>query len=143
MANSISVETLKTANFDRSFAGVAQGIRTGTQKLNQADAVSTSKASKSFGEILSDVLKQGSKVEFSAHASKRLQSRGINLDKADYERLNAAYDKLAGKGARDSLVMLDDKAFLMSVKNKTVVTVLDKNDMLNNVFTNIDSAVIA
>jgi len=143
MNNSISAENIKMANFDRTFASAVSGIKSGTQNLNPGSGAAAGTNSKSFGEILSGVLKKDSKLEFSSHASKRLQSRGINLDAADYQRLNAAYDKLAEKGARDSLVMLGDRAFLMSVKNKTIVTVLDKNDMKNNVFTNIDSAVLA
>jgi len=98
---------------------------------------------KSFGAVLENTLKKDLKVEFSAHASKRMQSRGITMKPDDYARLNSAYDALSSKNARDALVMVDEKAFLLSVRNRTVITVLDKNELKNNVFTNIDSAMIA
>lgn len=98
---------------------------------------------KSFGAVLSDVLMRESSMTFSAHAQKRMTSRGINLNAGDHARLDSACSKLSQKGAREALVLLDDKAFLVSVKNRTVITALDKNEIRQNVFTNIDGAVIA
>ena len=59
------------------------------------------------------------------------------------ERLRSAVDKAAGKGSRDSLVLMDDLAMVVSITNRTVVTVVDRENLKQNVFTNIDSAVIA
>jgi flagellar operon protein len=58
-------------------------------------------------------------------------------------RLESAVDKLAAKGARESLVLLDDNAMVVSVRNRTVITALSREQARENVFTNIDSAVIA
>lgn len=85
----------------------------------------------------------GGELKFSAHAQTRLQSRNISLQPAQITRLEDAVQKAANKGARGSLVMMDDLAMVVSVKNRTVVTVVDKDSMKQNVFTNIDSAVIA
>ena len=82
-------------------------------------------------------------LKFSAHAQTRLQSRQIALQPAQMERLEGAVQKAASKGSRDSLVLMDDMAMVVSVKNRTVVTVVDRDNMKQNVFTNIDSAVIA
>ena len=49
----------------------------------------------------------------------------------------------AAKGSRDAVVLLDGSAFVVSVKNKTVITAVDAQSMREHVFTNIDSAVIA
>jgi flagellar operon protein len=81
-------------------------------------------------------------VTFSQHAQDRLQSRGINLSTDDMQKLENAVDSVAQKGGKDSLVLLGDAALVVSVKNRTVVTALDRNAMQGNVFTNIDSAVI-
>lgn len=82
-------------------------------------------------------------LKFSAHAQTRIQSRRIDLDAARMERLQTAVQKAAGKGAKDALVLMDELAMVVSVTNKTVVTVVDRDNLKNNVFTNIDSAVIA
>ncbi len=82
-------------------------------------------------------------LRFSAHAQTRLQSRHIDLQPAHIQRLQSAIGRAAGKGSKDSLVLMDDMAFVVSVTNRTVVTVVDKDSLKQNVFTNIDSAVIA
>jgi flagellar operon protein len=82
-------------------------------------------------------------LRFSAHAQTRMQSRKITLQPDQLERLQGAVQRAAGKGSRDALVMMDDLAMVVSVKNRTVVTVVDRDNLKQNVFTNIDSAVIA
>ena len=96
----------------------------------------------SFSDVLADKLDSGS-VRFSGHALERLQRRGIQMDAATLDRLNGGVARAAAKGSRDSLVLLDDTAFVVSVRNKTVVTAVDRDHMKEQVFTNIDSAVIA
>lgn len=81
-------------------------------------------------------------VKFSNHAVERMMSRGISFDKASLEKLNSAVSKAAAKGSRDTLVLMNDAALIVSVKNKTVVTVMDKEALKENVFTNIDSTVV-
>ena len=91
-----------------------------------------------------DVLEQVSlgELKFSAHAKERLASRNIQLSPADLAKIGNAVDKAAQKGARESLIMMDRLALVVSVKNKTVVTAVDSMSMKEHVFTNIDSAVI-
>ncbi|MDR2734546.1 MAG: hypothetical protein LBC99_07885 [Spirochaetota bacterium] len=88
-------------------------------------------------------LPQTGGLQFSRHAQKRLASRSIELGQADLERLEEAVGTLRRKGARDSLVLMGDLALVVSVKNNTVITAVDDNSSKENVFTNIDSAVIA
>ncbi len=89
-----------------------------------------------FGSIFDTSLK------VSGHAQTRLQSRNIQLGKAEWDRVMSGVTKAAAKGARESLVLMDDVALVVSIKNKTVITVVDKEKLKENVFTNIDSAVI-
>lgn len=84
-----------------------------------------------------------SDLRFSAHAQTRLQSRHIELQAGHLDRLQSAVGRAAAKGSKDALVLMDDMAFVVSVTNRTVVTVVDKDNMKQNVFTNIDSAVVA
>lgn len=81
-------------------------------------------------------------VKFSNHAVERMQTRGISFNKTDMERLNEAVSRAASKGSKDTLVLMNDSALIVSVKNKTVVTVMDKNALKENVFTNIDSTIV-
>lgn len=96
----------------------------------------------SFDEVFSKEL-QNSEIGFSRHAQQRMASRNIDLSPAELTRLNEAVGQVRAKGGRDSLVMLNDNALIVSVKNNQVVTVVDKDSLKNNVFTNIDSAIIA
>lgn len=91
-------------------------------------------------ELKSVVGNQG--VKFSNHAIERMQSRGINFNQDDISRLNEAVGRAAAKGAKDSLILMNDSALIVSVKNNTVVTVMDKTALKENVFTNIDSTIV-
>ncbi len=100
----------------------------------------TQNAQASFGQVLDGKL---AKVEFSQHARQRLQSRNIQLSQEQMRKLESAVDKAAAKGSRETLVLMDNQmAFLVGVKNRTVITAVDGDSVKENVFTNIDSAVI-
>lgn len=81
-------------------------------------------------------------VKFSNHAIERMQSRGISYSPEDINKLSQAVQKAAAKGSKDTLVLMDNSALIVSVKNNTVVTVMDKNALKENVFTNIDSTIV-
>ncbi len=94
-----------------------------------------------FAQVLDQKLpSQG--VKFSQHAQDRLRARNITFSAADLASLEGAVNSVAQKGGKESLVMMGDSALVVSVRNRTVVTALDKSQMRGNVFTNIDSAVI-
>jgi flagellar operon protein len=82
-------------------------------------------------------------LQFSRHALARVQRRGIELTPSTLSRLAEGVGRAASKGARDSLVLVDGTAFVVSVSNRTVITAVGSEHMKENVFTNIDSAVIA
>ena len=94
----------------------------------------------SFGDVLRERT-QG--VHFSGHAIQRVQRRGIDVGEAQVARLIDGVDRAAAKGARESVVFVDQTAFVVSVRNRTVITAVDSDHMKDHVFTNIDSAVIA
>ena len=81
-------------------------------------------------------------IRFSAHAKMRLENRNINLSEDDISRIQNGFDKAEEKGSKDSLILKDDVALLVNIKNKTVITAFNKEQLKENVFTNIDSAVI-
>jgi flagellar operon protein len=97
------------------------------------------------GPVFADVLRTqpGQPVRFSSHALQRAERRGIDLSPATLGRLNDGVDRAAAKGARASVVFVDQTAFVVAVPNRTVITAVDREHMKQQVFTNIDSAVIA
>jgi flagellar operon protein len=99
----------------------------------------------SFDKILGSELQKPvtEPLKFSAHASARLQSRKVEMGPEQMRKLNEAVDKAAAKGLDDTLILTKDAAFIVSVKNRTVVTAMDRSTLDGNVFTNIDGAVIA
>lgn len=92
---------------------------------------------KSFDKVLIDTADQ---VKFSKHAAKRLEMRNISISDEQKARLEDAADQAMEKGMTESLVMVDDLAFILNVRNKTIVTAV--NDTASAVFTNIDGAII-
>ena len=95
----------------------------------------------SFASVLGATAQQP--VKFSAHALQRVERRGIDTSPATLARLGDGLDRAAAKGARASVVFVDATAFVVSVPNRTVITAVDRDHMKQQVFTNIDSAVIA
>ncbi|WP_425060863.1 hypothetical protein SCACP_16170 [Sporomusa carbonis] len=97
-----------------------------------------------FGPSFEQLLQQEiAGVKFSQHALQRLNSRQIKLDSNQLNQLSQAVNKAAQKGAKESLILMNNNlAFVVSVKNKTVITAMDGASIKDNVFTNIDSAVI-
>lgn len=111
------------------------------QKKNTTDKKNISQNELSFQEILSSASeKRTQSLKFSKHANERLATRNINLSEDQMERLESGTTKAREKGIRESLVMVDDLAFIVNIKNNTVVTAL--GDSSDSVFTNIDGAVI-
>ena len=97
----------------------------------------TSVSEPSFAHILEQTT---SEVKFSKHANERLQRRNIDLSESQKERLNQAVKTAGEKGIKESLVMLDDLAFIVNVKNNTVVTAIAGGEQ--KVFSNIDGAIV-
>lgn len=89
-----------------------------------------------------EILKEKTGLNFSNHAIDRLSGRGVNLDSDKVDRLTKAVQMADKKGADQSLVLLDQLAFLVSVRNKTVITAVETDRMKEGVFTQIDSAII-
>jgi len=96
----------------------------------------------SFGKIFKDQITHKRSIKFSAHAQNRLRTRNINLTSQDINRIEDAVSKASDKGASESLLIMDNLALIVSIKNRTVITAIDGNNLRGNVFTNIDSAVI-
>lgn len=111
-------------------------IRHSTPTANKHKAVDLG-----FKDLLEKEIHSNS-LKFSAHAEKRLAQSGIKLNAKQLNSLEDAVDQVRKKGSKESLVLMNDLAFVVSVDNKTVITAIDSARMKNNIFTNIDSAII-
>ena len=121
----------------------------GDDGLRPRDPGVASPQGQAFDVLLRDQLLQSAPtpaspgVRFSSHAQQRLQQRDIALGEDEVAKINSAVDRAQEKGSKESLILLDDMAFVVSVKNRVVITAVDQPSMKQNVFTNIDSVVIA
>ncbi|MFA9463834.1 MAG: TIGR02530 family flagellar biosynthesis protein [Velocimicrobium sp.] len=124
---------------------VGQISTTQTENLNVKTNDLNASDLHSFEEVLEKTKESSEKetkdiLKFSKHANQRLESRNIDLSQSQLKRLITGTQKARDKGINESLVMVDNLAFIVNVKNNTVVTAV--NDAKNSIFTNIDGAVI-
>lgn len=110
--------------------------KTGKSKTSQIPA----ETGLSFRQILEEKQAQTGELRFSKHANERLASRNIQLSEEQRERLSGGVEKASQKGIKDSLVMVDNMAFIVNVTNRTVITAVGEGD--DKIFTNIDGAII-
>ena len=109
---------------------------------NPSSASSTTSQKKSGTSFADALTRAEKKVSFSQHALERMQSRNLDLSDQDLDKLDDTVEKMAQKGAKESLIYLNDIALVVSVANKTVITAMDGTSAKDNIFTNIDSAAI-
>lgn len=118
-------------------------IRSLTQP-NQSSNIPVEKEIKgdSFGSIIEQKIRENSQIEFSKHAIKRVVEREIDLSTNQLERLNYGVQLASQKGLNDTLILVDKTAFVVNVTNNKVITTVNEDSLVGNVFTNIDGAVI-
>lgn len=114
----------------------------GESNLRSRIGGKTGESGQSFAIALDEARKQAKQVSFSRHAVERLESRQLDLSEQDLAKLDDTVEKMAHKGARESLIYLNDIALVVSVANRKVITAMDGSSARENIFTNIDSAAI-
>ncbi len=125
---------------------VNQITNAGALKLQSAVSQLQRTADNNSGVQFADLLQQeadkAQSVQFSKHAARRVQERGINMTDNLLSDLNQAVQKARAKGARDVVIIGESGAFIVNVPNNVVVTTMSGTEMKENIFTNIDSAVL-
>lgn len=109
---------------------------------NNAVNNASKESSKKFGDILKKEIIKDENFTISNHAAKRLQDRNISFTDDDMKNINKGINMAKDKGSKDSLILYKDVALVTSIKNRTIITAVDKNESKGNVFTNIDSVVL-
>lgn len=129
---------------NNSFMSIEQVKDAYFNKANEKSTSDLNTQKDDFRRILENVRDKSasdSKVTFSKHANERLESRNISLSDDQIDRLNKGVLQAKEKSINESLVMMDNIAFIVNVKNNTVITAMEQEEE-SNVFTNIDGAVI-
>lgn len=125
-------------NFLRKISNLNNNIYPNTQVKNNEQATA-------FKELLNEKIKNNetkNEVVFSKHASERIKERNIEVSTDVTEKLNEAAEQATAKGLKNVLVMIDNQAFIISTMNNKVITAVNSQDLKENIFTNIDGAVI-
>lgn len=126
-------------SFDVDFLSMGQAANLYFQNVKPEKTTEPNKEAVSFQDVLNEKVEQ--EVKFSKHAMGRLENRNIELSEDQLERLNQGVGQARTKQIQESLVMMDNLAFIVNVKNNTVVTAMEQGES-GQVFTNIDGAVI-
>lgn len=131
-------------NVDKTNAGVENklNIKTNNSEPSEFDQIFKTQFKDSKLEKPLDLNQVKAPLKLSAHANQRLSERSIKIDAETWAKVNNAVDKAEAKGIEDTLVLTSEAALIVNVKNRTVVTAMDKGSLNGNVFTNIDGAVI-
>lgn len=128
-------------NISNGFSSIEQVTE---RYLKNEPSASSSQSSVKFEDVLK-VKKaegQGEKLRFSKHAGERLADRDISLTDEQLRRLEEGTKKAEEKGINESLVLMDNMAFIVNIKNSTVITAMNQQESMEKVYTNIDGAVI-
>nr|WP_300090071.1 TIGR02530 family flagellar biosynthesis protein [Sedimentibacter sp.] len=122
-------------NFIRKISNLNNNIQPGTNFKTNQDIQT------SFKDILSEKFKEN-EVTFSKHANERIAERNIHVSPEVTDKLNEAVEQAKDKGLKNVLVMIDNQAFIVSTMSNKVITAVNSNELKENIFTNIDGAVI-
>lgn len=109
---------------------------------NNFTKYNSKKSDTTFEKILDDNLGKNAGFSISNHAAARIKSRNIQFNEVDMKKINKGINDADEKGAKDCLILYKDVALIASIKNRTIITAVDKNSRTGNVFTNIDSVVL-
>lgn len=133
MSDNGIVERIAAMNISKKASSIGNNL------VNPGIRPSKPEAAQTFENILN----KERELTFSTHALERLNQRQISLEPSELIRLEKAVNDAQSKGAKDALILLNRKAFIVSIANKTVITALNSDENEGKVYTNIDSAVIA
>lgn len=119
---------------------ISTPITTGVPQTNTAQ-LNSNVGTATFDDVLKQQL-ETSGLSFSKHAVNRVVERDIDVSDDKMERLNNGVQIAKDKGLDDTLILVDKSAYIVSVKNNTVITTVDNDELIGNCFTNIDGTVI-
>ncbi len=113
---------------------------------NLAARKRTEAPQKGFGAMLSERMEEKTAspqtINFSKHAMARAEERGIELTPTLMDKLQESVGKAQEKGATNILAFDQNQAFIINIPYGRVITTMSQEEMRENIFTNIDGAVL-
>ncbi|WP_446899835.1 TIGR02530 family flagellar biosynthesis protein [Clostridium sp. LBM24168] len=109
---------------------------------NKSNLKSNVSGKESFKDVLNRQIDGKNGFTISSHAAERLKNRNINFSENDMKNINSAINRASDRGCSESALLYGDTVLITSIKNRTVITALDRKSSNGGVFTNIDSMVI-
>lgn len=106
------------------------------------EQAAVNKQENTFQQLLTRKVEQAEQLKFSKHASERLNRRDITISEEQLQRLENGAKRANEKGIKESLVLVDSLAFIVNTKQNTVITAMNQAETNENIYTNIDGAVI-
>jgi flagellar operon protein len=117
-------------------------IQPNSIKQIKTNTIQQKKNAGNFNNILNDQIKKNGEIKFSKHAMNRLEQRDISLSFEEKGRISKALSIAGNKGIKETLILMDNKIFVASVRNRTIITATLEGQLKESTFTNIDGAVI-
>ncbi|GAB3067315.1 TIGR02530 family flagellar biosynthesis protein [Virgibacillus ainsalahensis] len=112
------------------------------QQALQFPNVQKTKSKPQASTDFKDILIEQQKLKVSKHAAERLDKRNIQIDDSQWQMISEKIQEAKQKGITDSLVVLDHAALLVSAKNNTIVTAMDREEATSRIFTNINGTIL-
>ncbi len=81
-------------------------------------------------------------LTISKHAKERLEQRGIRINASKWEQISEKVMEAKKMGVNDSLVLLENAALIVSAKNETVITAMNRAEATTHIFTNINGTIL-
>jgi flagellar operon protein len=113
-------------------------VRSEPYKLQKGNQVHK----ESFSAQLQSAIQSNSKLIVSKHAQGRLKQRNIHISNEDWKKIEEKISEAGKLGVTDSLVLLPDAALIISAKNNTVITALNRDEASSQIFTNINGTIV-
>jgi flagellar operon protein len=133
---------MENIQFQKNYSALIDPIQTLNTEQPKQQTAQTGQTTASFAQILRDTVSSGSGLTFSKHALQRMDSRQIEVSPQLLSQMSDAVEKARDKGVKDALIFNGSTAFIVNVPSSTVVTTMNGGEMKDNIFTNIDGAVI-
>jgi len=112
----------------------------GIQKLNTENKSRTTNTN--FADHLQAAIKNDTNLTISKHAKTRIEQRNIEISSEDWKKISEKVTEAKQMGVNESLVLLDHAALIVSAKNQTVITAMDRSETNSQIFTNINGTII-
>jgi flagellar operon protein len=134
---------MEDIQFKKNYSAIVNpNYQINSAKNNAQQPNSVDQSSSEFGQLFRQTVQQNQSLTFSKHALQRMDSRQIQVSSQLISQINGAVEKAKSKGIKDALILNGQTAFIVNIPSSTVVTTMSGREMTDNVFTNIDGAVI-